>query len=300
MEGVLPSIEFLKAFGTDGKRLAHGRVGVIGGGNSAIDAARTALRFEDVDQVTILYRRTRAEMPAFPEEIEAAEQEGIEIRTLVTPMRILAEGDRLTGLECVRNALGDTDSSGRRRPVPIPATEHTFELDTLIVAVGEEPGVGCLSGKGSTGVDVTDWRTVRVNHGDLQTSREGVFAAGDAVTGPGSVVEAIADGKRAARSILRFLRGEPLIQPTTSRLPAVYVAPGNGDDAGVRKAPRAETPHASPPWRTRSFAEIEAALSLREAVDEAHRCLRCDLEFTTPDEVTSDRSKAATPGRQTA
>ncbi|UCD62752.1 MAG: FAD-dependent oxidoreductase, partial [Candidatus Zixiibacteriota bacterium] len=126
--GIYPSIEFLKAFNLRGEQLGKGRVGVIGGGNSAIDAARMALRQKDVESVTILYRRTRDEMPAFAEEVEGADQEGIEIKTLVTPVRVVAGDGRLKGIECVTNKLGDTDASGRRRPVPIEGTEHMIEL----------------------------------------------------------------------------------------------------------------------------------------------------------------------------
>ena len=119
---------------------------MIGGGNSAIDAARMALRPEDVESVTIFYRRTREEMPAFEEEIEAAEQEGIELETLVTPgPGPRRRTGRLSGLECIRNELGDADASGRRRPVPIAGTEHVVPLDTLIVAIGEDSGIDAIT-----------------------------------------------------------------------------------------------------------------------------------------------------------
>ncbi len=143
--GVYPSIEFLKAFNQRGEQLAKGRVGVIGGGNSAIDAARTALRQRDVESVTILYRRTRAEMPAFEEEIEAAIQEGITIETLVSPTEIRTTSGLFSHLVCARNSLGAPDSSGRRRPVAIQGSEYLLELDTLIVAISEDSGVDCIT-----------------------------------------------------------------------------------------------------------------------------------------------------------
>ena len=284
VEGVYPSIEFLKAFNQKGELNARGKVGVIGGGNSAIDAARMAIRQKDVESVTILYRRTQDEMPAFAEEIEAAEQEGIELRTLVAPTRILSDNGRLTGLECIKNELGDTDASGRRRPVPIPDTEFTVELDTLVIAIGEDSGTDCISPARSSGIEVTDRATVRIDTATLQTNRPGVFAAGDVVTGPNTVVESIAAGKKAAVMIDRYLKNEPLLQePAEPRLPKVYVEPVTIDPEIVPKD-RAETPRAPAEWRKRNFAEVEVSFSIREATAEAYRCLRCDLEFTQPKE----------------
>ncbi len=278
VEGVYPSIEFLKAYNLQDHQLAKGKVGVIGGGNSAIDAARMALRLKDVNEVTILYRRTRDEMPAFAEEIEAADQEGIRVETLVTPVRIVSGSGRLAGLECVRNELGDADESGRRRPVPIKGTEHVIDLDTLIVAIGEDSGIDAITPAKSSRLEITPWNTVRVNAATMQTNRPGVFAAGDVVRGPNTVVEAIADGKRAALIIERFLKKEPLLQPVTPHLPRVYVEPIL-DEAALNAA-RAETPRAAAEWRKRNFAEVEVALSQTEAQRESLRCLRCDLEFT--------------------
>jgi NADH-quinone oxidoreductase subunit F len=278
VEGVYPSIEFLKAFNLHRRPLAKRRVGVIGGGNSAIDAARMALRLKDVDEVTILYRRTRDEMPAFAEEIEAADQEGIRIDTLVTPVRIVNEGGRLTGLECIRNELGDADESGRRRPVSIEGTEFVVNLDTLIVAIGEDSGIDAITPAKSSHLEITPWNTVRVNRATMQTNRPGVFAAGDVVRGPNTVVEAIADGKKAALIIERFLRKEPLLQPITPQLPRTYVEPIL-DETALNASP-AETPRAAAEWRKRNFAEVEVSLSPPEAQRESLRCLRCDLEFT--------------------
>ncbi len=295
IEGVYPSIEFLKAFNLEEQQLAKGRVGVIGGGNSAIDAARMALRLKEVDSVTILYRRTRDEMPAFAEEIEAADQEGIRIDTLVTPIRVISKNGSLAGLECVRNELGDADESGRRRPVPIQGTEHDIELDTLIVAIGEDSGIDAVTPARSSRLETTSWNTVRTDAGTMQTSRLGVFAAGDVVRGPNTVVEAIADGKKAAVMIECFLKKEPLLQPLPPRLPQVYVEPIV--EEGALNAARFETPRAPAEWRKRNFAEVEVALSQAEAGREALRCLRCDLEFTTRKEEKPEDTEA---GRQSA
>ena len=280
-EGVYPSIEFLKKFNVAGGQLAKGRVAVIGGGNSAVDAARMALRQPEVDNVTILYRRTRDEMPAFGEEIEAAEQEGIDIRTLITPTKVITENNRLKAVECLNNRLGDMDSSGRRRPVPIEGSEHIFECDTLVVAIGEDSGVDAISPIRLSGIETTVRKTVKADPATLQTSRPGVFAAGDVVTGPNTVVDAIADGKKAAVMIRRYLRAEPLVQPASPRLPKVYLEPAPAEKESEKALLRMETPRAPAEWRKRNFAEVEVSLSIDEAKHEAKRCLRCDLEFTT-------------------
>lgn len=297
VEGVYPSIQFLKALNMRGEHLARGRVGVIGGGNSAIDAARLALRQKDVDNVTILYRRTRDEMPAFAEEIEAADQEGIDIQTLVSPTKVIAENGRLKGLECVRNELGDIDSSGRRRPVVMKGTERVVELDTLIVAIGEDSGIDAIGPARLSQIETTRWNTVKVAPDTLLTNRPGVFAAGDVVTGPNTVVEAIAAGKRAALMIDRFVRKEELIQPAEACLPSGYVEPAD-EDTREAAASRVETPRAPAEWRTRNFAEVEVSLSIDEATHEACRCLRCDLEFTKPEESAHETESvtAATGG----
>jgi len=298
VEGVFPSIEFLKALNMRGEHLARGRVGVIGGGNSAIDAARMALRQKDVDSVTILYRRTRDEMPAFAEEIEAADQEGIKIQTLMSPTKVIAENGRLKALECVQNELGDIDSSGRRRPVAMKDSEQIVELDTLIVAIGEDSGIDAIGPARLSRIETTRWNTVKVAPDTLLTNRTGVFAAGDVVTGPNTVVEAIAAGKRAAVMIDRFVREEKLIQPAKPCLPRLYVEPV-GEDIREAAASRVETPRAPAEWRTRNFAEVEVSLSVDEATHEACRCLRCDLEFTKPAESVheTETATAATGGK---
>ncbi len=277
--GVYPSIEFLKAFNQRGEQLAKGRVGVIGGGNSAIDAARTALRQRDVESVAILYRRTRAEMPAFDEEIEAAIQEGITIETLVSPTEIRTTSGIFSHLVCARNSLGAPDSSGRRRPVVIPNSEHLLELDTLIVAISEDSGVDCVGPARAGGIEVTDWNTVKTDSKTLLTSRAGVFAAGDVITGPNTIIDAVADGKKAAAMIDLHVKGEELVRPARSIKSLPYIDPPEEIDESVSRDKRVETPRASVDWRKRNFAEVEVGLSIAEAHCEAGRCLRCDLEF---------------------
>jgi NADH-quinone oxidoreductase subunit F len=294
--GVISSIEFLKAFNQRGEHQAKGRVGVIGGGNSAIDAARTALRQKDVDSVTILYRRTRAEMPAFEEEIEATDQEGIEIQTLVSPTRIVTTSGIFSHLECVRNRLGEPDASGRRRPVAIEGSEHLIELDTLIVAISEDSGIDCITPAKSGGIEVTRWNTVKADNKTLLTSRDGVFAAGDVITGPNTIIDAVAAGKRAAFMIDRYVCGEELQKPVPERLPKVYVEPLEIEGVDTRTARRVETPRASVEWRKRNFAEVEVGLSVQEAAQECARCLRCDLEFTRPQASEDEAAMVASAG----
>jgi NADH-quinone oxidoreductase subunit F len=273
-EGVHQGMAFLKAYNLEGRRLARGRVGVVGGGNSAMDAARVALRQEGVSGVTLFYRRTRNEMPAFAEEVEACAEEGIEIRTLVSPSRLLAEAGRLIGAEFVHNRLGPPDASGRQRPVPVSGSEEVVALDTLIAAIGEEPDTALLEGMALSagGGLVADAESGA-------TGRPGVFAGGDLVSGPNTVIAAIAAGKRAAAAIGRYLNGRPLKVLPRVKLPAVYVEPvASGGELAARPAsPRLEAGR-----RCRGFAEVELCLPEDSALGEARRCLRCDLEFTRP------------------
>ncbi|MBU0719155.1 MAG: FAD-dependent oxidoreductase, partial [Planctomycetes bacterium] len=279
--GVFPAIQFLKAFNLHGKKLAKGRVGVIGGGDSAVDAAGVALRQDGVEEVTIFYRRTREEMPAQEKDIDAGLEEGVKLETLVSPVRIITDKGRLAGIECIKNRLGEVDSSGRRRPVPIPGTEHIISLDTLIVTIGDIPDIDYVS---SMGIELTNWGTIKADAETLSTSRPGVFAGGDVVTGPNTVVNAIATGKKVALMIGRYLRGEELRQPGAALLPDVYVEPLALDEEELAEADRIEPPMVPGASRRQNFDEVELSLSVEDATREAHRCLRCDLEFTQPEE----------------
>ena len=163
------------------------------------------------------------------------------------------------------------------------------ELDTLIVAISEDSGVDSITPARSGGIEVTDWNTVRADARTLLTSRPGVFAAGDVVTGPNTIIDAVAAGKKAAIMIDHFVRGEELVQPVESLMPAVHLEPVEVDPEESRDD-RVETPRASVEWRKRNFAEVEVGLSMQEATREAHRCLRCDLEFI---ERTAEDVRAA-------
>ncbi|MEW6747123.1 MAG: NADH-ubiquinone oxidoreductase-F iron-sulfur binding region domain-containing protein [Planctomycetota bacterium] len=304
--GVIPSIQFLKAFNMRGESLAKGRVGVIGGGNSAVDAARVALRQKDVKSVTIYYRRTVDEMPAFEEEVEAAVQEGVVIQPLVGPVKFLTKDGKLTGLVLVRNEPGPMDSSGRRKPVPVRGSEFEVELDTAIVAISEGSDTDCIQVAGAERIKTKEGGTIEVDPDTLLTNRPGVFAGGDVVTGPNTVIDAIAAGKRVAIMIERYLAGENLEAPIPRPKPRVYVEPlAAGPLAAGREGDelipsgRAELPRAPVEWRRRGFAEVEMSLSEAEARTEARRCLRCDLEFTRPLEAPSTQvSEPCLEGKQ--
>jgi formate dehydrogenase alpha subunit len=264
LPGVIGCAEFLRRFNL-GERMEIGnRVGVIGGGNVAIDSARVALRL-DAKMVTIFYRRTKNEMPAQPEEVEQSLEEGVEIIFLVAPSKIFKESN--LKLELIRMELGEPDASGRRRPVPIKGTEFITELDTFIAAIGEQPEVPA-----GFEVEVGKGNILNVNE-DLSTSREGVFAGGDCVTGPALVINAIAAGRKAAQSIDRYLGGTGDI---TEHLVPAEEATAWLEDLTVRER-LATLSHLPPETRVKSLAEVEYGLTREMAVAEAQRCLQCHV-----------------------
>ncbi|MDY0109881.1 MAG: NADH-ubiquinone oxidoreductase-F iron-sulfur binding region domain-containing protein [Candidatus Krumholzibacteria bacterium] len=275
-KGVLPGVGFLKAYNLHGEELGRGKVGIVGGGNSAIDAARVSMRQKSVESVTVFYRRSEAEMPAYQEEIDAAREEGVQIVELVAPVAVIAKNGTVKGLRLQRNELGPPDDSGRRRPVPLPGSEFEVELDTVIAAISEEP-----STDGATDLALTKWGSLRANTESFVTSREGVFGGGDVVRGPNTVVDAVADGKNAAEMIDRFLTGKSLKRITRVKLPTVYVEPVEtveGDEVPVRVV----APHRPAAERSHNFDEVELVINESAARCEARRCLRCDLDFTHP------------------
>jgi NADH-quinone oxidoreductase subunit F len=273
--GVMAGISFLKDYNLRGRETATGRVGIIGGGNSAIDAARVAMRQKAVKEVTVFYRRSQDEMPAYPEEIEAALEEGVAIVPLVTPLAIREDKGRLKSVTFIRNRLGEKDATGRRRPEPVPGTEKEVELDTFIIAISEQPESERIDG-----VKKQTWGGICIDPETMLTNVKGVFAGGEAVTGPGTVIDAIGAGKKAAKLIHRFVGGRGLVVNEDVVLPDTYIAPaGNGDDVD-QDPERADIPHLAVVKRNKNFCEVELSLSASDAMAEAKRCLRCDLEFT--------------------
>ncbi len=242
--GVIDSLTFLKkAYTGELKRLTD-RVLVIGGGDSAIDSARVAIRL-GAEEVWIVYRRTKKEMPAAVEEVVAAEQEGIRIEYLTQPVAFEHKNGRLTGLRCVRTKLGPKDESGRRRPVPIAGSEFTIAANLVITALGQKPEV------------------------EIGEIPQGVFIGGDAEGGPATVVDAIASGHRGAKRIHQFITGEEI--PSLSSNPEIEFLPPVLTALPVARV----RPRVLPITARRSFDEVEAVLTPAEAMAEAGRCLRC-------------------------
>jgi heterodisulfide reductase subunit A len=270
LKGVYPAVELLRDHAL-GKALSLGeKVAVIGGGNSAIDAARTSLRL-GAKKVTILYRRSRKEMPALPYEVEAAEKEGVKLQFLVNPKRILGEGGQVKAVECLRMELGEPDASGRRRPVPVQSSEHTYEADTVVPAIGQVIEACGMSRNLLTA------RADRIatDPVTLETGIPGVFAGGDVATGPASVIEAVGAGKQAAISIDRYLKGEDL---RVGRERQVEETTWVKDLAAVTKKPeRYESPEVDKGRWDASFEEADRVLALTKesAILEARRCLGC-------------------------
>jgi NADH-quinone oxidoreductase subunit F len=264
-----------------GKHVEIGsRVAVLGGGNVALDSARTALRL-GAGEVNIYYRRSRDEMPVTELEFDEAVAEGIQMNFLVNPTRIVSENWQVTGLHCVRMRLGALDAGGRRQPMPIADSDFTAEADTVIAAVGQAPDLSFLPA--DSALERTRWETLVVDSNTLATNVEGVFAGGDFATGPGMVVEAIAAGRRGAMAIDKYLRGDtsPVhMYDTRAEIVEEAVPPAEEEeeDEVWEEKPRLEVPVLSTEQRKRSFEEIELGFSEEQAIEEAKRCLRCDLE----------------------
>lgn len=275
--GVFPGVDFLRRVNLGEKIEVGEKVAVIGGGNVAFDAARTALRMGARD-VSIVYRRTRDEMPANDEEIEEAEHEKIKLLYLVAPTRIIAENGKVKGLECQRMELGDFDASGRRRPVPVKGSEFVMEVNAVIPAIGYVPDLSCLPQ--NDGFKTTKAGTLATDPVTLGTHLPGVFAGGDAVNGPSTVVEAMASGYRAALSIDKYLRGKDLYKDRAyEALRRADVPKVEQEEAGAETTkPRAKMPALAADRRVCTFEEVNLGFDEETAVREAKRCLRCDLE----------------------
>lgn len=274
--GVLPAMEVLKAINTGKKASLGKKVGIVGGGNSAVDAARTALRSGIPEEVTIFYRRTISEMPAFKEEVKAAIEEGIKIEFLTAPVKLVTKNNKLAGCEFVRMELGEMDESGRRKPVPVKGSEFTVELDTFIVAIGEQPDTSYVNK--NSGIEISRSGTISVNSETLQTNNKCIFAGGDIVTGPSTVVEAASAGKIAAESINKFLKGQEVKREYKLTRPSTYLEATELSEEELLDIKRPEAPALPVNKRKNNFAEVEQGLTEKQAVKEAKRCLRCDLE----------------------
>jgi heterodisulfide reductase subunit A len=273
--GVIDAVRFLREVNLGGREKPGDRVVVVGGGNVAIDAARTARRL-GASQVTIIYRRSEKEMPAYAEEIQGAAAEGIEIQTLTAPVRIEAEDGRATALRCIRTELGPPDASGRRRPRPVEGSEFSIACDAVIPAIGQRTDVA-----GTTGIfdlEMTGYQTLKVNPGTFQTSRPNVFACGDMVSGPATVIEAVAAGHRVVAAMHAFVNGEDLaacaaqLDLQQDRYKGNHWPPV---PEGMTARTRAVTEQMAPTDRRASFAEVDHGFSEVDARSEADRCINC-------------------------
>lgn len=275
LDGVWLGIQYLERV-TKGDTIPLGRTVVIGGGNTAIDCARTALR-EGAGGVTLVYRRTREEMPAETYEVEAALDEGVEAMYLTAPNRIVADPAGGLQLHCLRMALGEPDRSGRRRPVPVEGSDLVVEADTIIGAIGQSTDTGFLYN--DLPVRLNKWGDIDIDTATMESSERKIFAGGDCVTGPATVIAAVAAGRQAAVAIDEFVtRG--YVRPRTEE----YTCSRTLEDIPVDelalgpRVPRAALPHLPVPERVTSFVEVESGLTEAAARTEARRCLRCGCD----------------------
>jgi NADH-quinone oxidoreductase subunit F len=241
-------------------------VAVVGGGNAAIDAARTALRL-GAKEVHLVYRRTRDEMLADPQEIDEATAEGVQMHFLAAPKRVVGK-KKVTGLECSRMELREFDHSGRRRPVEVDAAKFVLKVGAVVVAIGQSVASD-LSG---SAVQVDRWGQVATDPETLETSVPGIWAGGDAVRGPGTVVDALADGLQAARMIDQKVRGVPA-EPVVLQDERGMLT----DQGDIVEKARIAMPEVPVCDRLGCFAEVELGYSAEAAREEANRCLKCHL-----------------------
>ncbi|MBU0990657.1 MAG: FAD-dependent oxidoreductase, partial [Proteobacteria bacterium] len=270
LEGVYPGVGFLREVNLGGEVSLGDRIAVVGGGNVAMDAVRTARRL-GVREPFIIYRRSFEEMPANEEEIEECKEEGIPIHPLTNPTRIIGQNGKVKAIECLKMALGEPDESGRRRPIPIKGSEFIIEVDGVIPAIGQESDWACLGPE--CACTLSGWGTVNTDPLTLQTDDPDIFAGGDAVTGPRTVIEAIEAGKQAAISMDRFIRGVDLREGRQREWEPVE----DVSTEGYAHLPRTRMPRLDPGKRLNNFREVQLGFSQDQAVAEARRCISCGI-----------------------
>ena len=269
-QGVCDAISFLESVHSGKLNKLVGRVVVIGGGHSALDSARVALRL-GASEAHIIYRRSRTEMLAEPEEVLEAEREGINIHFQVAPLEIVGESGSISGIRCTRTRLVDADETGRPRPIPIEGSEFLIETNHVIPAIGQTPDLDLL-GK-DHGLTVSRWNLLEVNSETLQTNRPAIFAGGDVVSGPATVIEAVAAGKRAAKYIANYLQGKkPPAKRRENPLPGKHWLPVPQDEP-VKN--RMTSPTLPVEKRIAGFEEVNLLAGETSARKEADRCLDC-------------------------
>lgn len=276
LQGYIPGVYFLRYINLNQEIPKGKKIVVVGGGNVAMDCVRSAIRmgFEDVN---IVYRRSKKEMPADYVEVIEAEEEGIKFHMLTAPKRLISKDGKVVGLECIKMELGEPDASGRRSPVPVPGSEFVIEADVIVPAIGQEADIGCCV-TGIKGVEITKKATIKVDENFMST-RMNVFAGGDCVTGADVLIRACAHGRLAAKKIDQYLKGEKVMLLDEEK-DVKFIEPLKPFDPkeklripGGQK--RVHIKHDAPSERIKSFAEYTKGYSNEEAITEASRCLRC-------------------------
>ncbi|OHB99633.1 MAG: hypothetical protein A3G70_04710 [Planctomycetes bacterium RIFCSPLOWO2_12_FULL_39_13] len=292
-KGVLDCIEFLKNVNLKKSFEIGTKVTVIGGGSSAIDSARSAVRLGS--EVTIIYRRSREEMPAHSMEIKEAEEEGIKIKCLASPIEFISEDGKVKAVKCIEMKLGEIDENGRPRPVPVPEKEFTVETDFVINAIGQIPDLEVISG--SSDINVSSKGTIEAEDIILRTNRPNIFAGGDIVTGSGIIIDAIAQGHFAARSINSYITGGTSGARSEEILVSLeetdFSERENNYDTIKRQLPEIIAGEE----RNMSFSEFTKCFTEEQAKTEAERCLHCDktIEIETLDCVLCGRCANVCP-----
>jgi len=271
LQGVIHGVTFMQRVNLERGLKIDSRIAVVGGGNTAMDAARSSLRL-GAKEVSILYRRTREEMPVDTRELEQVEEEGIKVHYLTQPIQVLSQdGIRVSGVRCIRNRLGEPEKDGRRRPIPIEGSEFDVDIDLLIPAVSQSPDLSFLPEE--IGLEISKWDRLSVNSETFETNVKGIFAGGDFVTGPRDVIRVIADGRKAAFSIHSYLTGETFEKSSGyfTSVPDIKI------DLDLEKISRQKM-NTTPINERRSLEiEVELGFSKEAAVEEASRCLQCHI-----------------------
>ncbi len=273
-ESVHHGVAFLRQVSLGEKTSIGRRVVVVGGGNTAIDAARTALRL-GAEEVTVMYRRSEAEMSALPEEVHEAGEEGIDFMFNVSPLEVLGENSRVSTLKCIRNRLGEPDASGRRRPVPIKGSEFQVGVDDVIIAISQAPSESFFAEHDNS--VARKGRNIGIDPLTLETNIPGVFAGGDAVTGPATLIEAAAAGKEAAESIDRYINGKDLRENRKREFSLPEAVKTPEELARIPGKPRVIPDKIGISERKRTFQEVVLAYTPEMAMEEAGRCLNCGV-----------------------
>ena len=286
--GIHSSLEMLRSVELGEFKVGQ-RVAVVGGGDAAIDAARSAKRL-GAKEVTIVYRREQRDMPALVHEVEAALAEGIRLLTRVQPKVAQAQGGRISGLTCLRQEMGEFDTSGRRRPTDIEGSEFTLNIDTLIISIGQRPNLGFIPE--TLGLKTRRNDTISVNKWNMQTNLDNVFSAGDVVLGPATVIEAVAQGHQAAIAIDARLMGVS----RAGDIMGEYLYDMTPPELSEEVLPRLEEEALAPEQRISGFAEVIKGFDLEQMQREAARCLRCDIKEAPTEEEPMEIEVGATQG----